>query len=340
MNLESPVRLNTPPALLAWRTFRGPQDYPVLAAIGQRADLAEHVEQVLTLDDVVDELEHPVNCNPREDLLIAEIDGRPVAWQQTYWQLQDGQYHYKLRGYVSPGWRRRGIGRALLRQGERRLRQVAAGHPAEDARFLGTFCSARRAGKAALFAAEGYQPIRHFYTMLRTGLDSLPDAPLPAGLELRPVRPTDWRVIWDANEEAFRDHWGYSEKTDQDFERQFAQPGLDTSLWQVAWNTANNQVAGVAINSIPSVASAANAAGHPPRGTVVNLSVRRPWRRHGLGRALLVASLFALRQRGQIEVKLGVDSENLTGALRLYESVGFRPIEHGMILTKVLENQS
>jgi len=50
-----------------------------------------------------------------------------------------------------------------------------------------------------------------------------------------------------------------------------------------------------------------------------------------------VTSLHALRQRGQTEVKLGVDAENITGALRLYESVGFRPIERGMILTKPLE---
>jgi len=48
MNLEAPVRLNAPPALLAWRNCRGPEDYRLLAAIGQRADLADHVEQVLT----------------------------------------------------------------------------------------------------------------------------------------------------------------------------------------------------------------------------------------------------------------------------------------------------
>src|SRR5258706_10442048 len=262
MNLDTPVRMGAPPALLAWRTFRGPEDYRVLAAIGQHADLADHVQQVLTLDDIVDELEHPVNFDPREDVLIAEIDGRPVAWQQTYWQVQDGQYHYKLRGYVSPGWRRRGIGRELLRRGERRLRQVAASHLTTAKRYLGTFSSAARIGKVMLFESEGYQPIRHFYTMLRAELDHLPEAALPAGLALRPVRPDDWHAIWTANEEAFRDHWGYSEKTEADFEHQFAQPDLDTSLWQVAWDAASNQVAGVAINSIPG----ADVAHHRLRG--------------------------------------------------------------------------
>ena len=82
---------------------------------------------------------------------------------------------------------------------------------------------------------------------------------------------------------------------------------------------------------------AANAAHNRLRGLVDNLGVRRPWRKRGLGRALLVASLRGLRERGQTEVALGVDAENLSGALRLYESVGFRPIDHGMVMTKALE---
>ena len=263
-------------ARLSWRTFRGPADYRALAAIGQRANLADHVDDVLTVEELANELEHPVNSDPREDLLIAEIEGRPIAWQQTNWRLQDGQYHYKLRGYVSPGWRRRGIGRELLQRGERRLRQVASGQPADGERFLGTFCPARRKGKAALFASEGYQVIRHFYQMLRTGLDDLPAAPVPAGFELRPARPEHWRAIWDANEEAFRDHWGYTQLGDADFERMLAQADFDPSLWQVAWHTASNQVAGVAINVIP---AAENSIYQRQRGLVENLSVGRPWRK-------------------------------------------------------------
>jgi ribosomal protein S18 acetylase RimI-like enzyme len=51
--------------------------------------------------------------------------------------------------------------------------------------------------------------------------------------------------------------------------------------------------------------------------------VRRTWRKHGLGRALLVASLLKAREMGHAAVGLNVDAENLTGAVRLYESVGF-----------------
>src|SRR5258707_15256928 len=96
---------------LSWRHLRGPADYRVLAKIGQRANLADHVDDVLTVEALANEMQHPANFDPRQDVLIAEIEGRPIAWQQTNWRLEDGRCRYMIRGFVSPGWRRRRIGR-------------------------------------------------------------------------------------------------------------------------------------------------------------------------------------------------------------------------------------
>ena len=60
-------------------------------------------------------------------------------------------------------------------------------------------------------------------------------------------------------------------------------------------------------------------------GWVYVLCVRRPYRKQGLGQALLLVGMDILQQEGIEWAMLGVDTENLTGALRLYESVGFRP---------------
>ncbi len=70
-----------------------------------------------------------------------------------------------------------------------------------------------------------------------------------------------------------------------------------------------------------------NLAYNRKRGWTEDISVRRPWRRRGLARALLVQSLHAVRQRGMQEAALGVDTQNQTGALNLYESVGFRAVK-------------
>ena len=59
------------------------------------------------------------------------------------------------------------------------------------------------------------------------------------------------------------------------------------------------------------------------RGYTETICVRRPWRRQGLARALIARSFLALKERGMTEAALGVDAENLNGALQLYKSMGF-----------------
>jgi mycothiol synthase len=60
------------------------------------------------------------------------------------------------------------------------------------------------------------------------------------------------------------------------------------------------------------------------RGWLEHVSVRRPWRRQGLASALIVRSMLALREAGMTEAALGVDADNLTGAVGVYERLGFR----------------
>jgi len=154
--------------------------------------------------------------------------------------------------------------------------------------------------------------------MRRANLDEVPAAPLPEGIEIRPVTEAHRRAILEAENEAFRDHWGHREMTESDFKRTFDRAELDTSLWVVAWD--GDQVAGVVQNWIwPEENEALGVS----RGWLEHISVRRPWRRRGLARALTAASLVTFRDRGLDEGMLGVDSENPNGALGLYEGLGF-----------------
>ena len=72
------------------------------------------------------------------------------------------------------------------------------------------------------------------------------------------------------------------------------------------------------------------------RGYTENICVRRPWRRQGLAKALIAASLTALKERGMSEAGLGVDAENTSGALHLYESMGYRVVKTSTIYRKPL----
>jgi mycothiol synthase len=59
------------------------------------------------------------------------------------------------------------------------------------------------------------------------------------------------------------------------------------------------------------------------RGWLDSVFVRRAWRRRGLGAALVARALVRLREAGMDEAMLGVDSDNPSGALGLYERAGF-----------------
>ena len=108
-------------------------------------------------------------------------------------------------------------------------------------------------------------------------------------------------------------------------------PWRDPSLWRVAWD--GDRVAGQVRSYID---EQENAEFGRRRGYTEFISVRRPYRRRGLARALLVQSLEAVRDRGMEEAALGVLTENLHGAFRLYESVGFRVVRSWTTLQKPL----
>jgi ribosomal protein S18 acetylase RimI-like enzyme len=236
---------------------------------------------------------------------------------------------------VLPAWRRLGLGRALLRHSERRLREIAAGQPGDGPRVFEAQAADTQVGKEALLLSEGYTAVRHSYAMLRQLNEALPDAPLPAGLELRPVLPEHYELIRLASNEAFRDHWSDVPMSEEQFRTWLEDPDFDPRLWRVAWM--DDQIAGLALNTIN---SAENREYDRKRGWMYSVCTLRQWRGRGLARALLADSLRVHAERGMTEVGLEVDTESLTGALRLYESVGFRAIKRSSFYRKPFETNA
>ena len=146
------------------------------------------------------------------------------------------------------------------------------------------------------------------------------------------MTPDQHRTIFDAESEAFLDHWGSHVWGDDLFRSTFAKSELDTSLWVVAWE--GDQVAGVVENWIwPEE----NRKLGLHRGWLERISVRRPWRRRGLARAITAASIVRLREAGLDDAMLGVDSENPNGALGLYTGLGFAIYRRSSAYQRALE---
>jgi mycothiol synthase len=303
---------------VSFRPFRDTTDYARLADLATTTNTHDGIPWVPTARQLETEIGTKTSMDPTQDILFAEVEGQVVAATEVDRVIRDGAPHYEMDGFVRPELRRRGLGGALLAWSLERIRQRAA---IEDPGVNVTVAGGsedQEAGHRALLAGNGFRPVRQFFLMRRPSLDDVPDAPLPAGLEVRPVLPDQRRSIIEAEFEAFRDHWGHREVTEERIQTTLNMAELDTDLWVVAWD--GDQIAGVVENWIwPEE----NETLGVERGWLERISVRRPWRRRGLARALTAMSLVRLREAGMTEGMLGVDSENPNGALGLYEGLGF-----------------
>jgi mycothiol synthase len=245
----------------------------------------------------------------RDAFLVETADGQLVGFEE----FGNSHAHAILTtdGYVHPDFKGRGIGTALLRVVERRARaEMALAEP--DVRVsLRSTVDNRDPFSHELHRNEGYQPLRYHWRM-EIVLDAPPPEPnFPAGIELRPFLRGEHDVqVWQAQNESFRDHWGSHDVSLDEWRRsRFADPEFDPTLWAIAWD--GEQVAGFSLNRY-----------RMGIGWIRTLGVRRPWRKRGLGEALLLHSFGEFYRRGMKTIGLGVDAQNPTGATRLYHKVG------------------
>ncbi len=295
---------------------------PRMVEIANAGFRADGIDELTTEADLTNWVSHPSeHFDPERDVALARVGDELVGYTYVDWvDTNDGLREYRLRGHVHPEWQRRGIGGALLAWGERHAAEHAAAYPGDRPVVVGTWTAERRIGKVRLLEEAGYEAVRWFFEMRRPTLDGVEEPPLPGGIEVRPIgdRREEWRRLFEADAEAFRDHWGGFAADEAAFEEWLGEPGFDPSLFVVAWD--GDEIAGAVINAVP---REENELYGRRRGWLESVFVRRAWRRRGLGAALVARALIRLRDAGLSEAMLGVDSDNPTGALGLYERAGF-----------------
>ena len=315
---------------LRFRHYRGPEDHADLVRVANAHSASVGESRVKSVAEQDNDFAHPVNMDPERDVIVAEVDGRMVGWGQVDWVDQNwGGRSYNSWGAVDPDWQRRGIGGAMLAHNERRLHAVGAADGYEGPRWLSSWGPDDDTGMRALMDREGYIPVRHFYLMVRPSLEDVPELPLPDGIEVRPVTAAHSRQLYDADIDAFKDHWGGIEDSEETFRQWTESPSFDPSLCVVAWD-GDQIVAGVVGGIYPEE----NAGLGVLRGFLDQVFTRRAWRRRGIARALIARSLVLFRERGMTTAALGVDASNPNAALPLYESCGFAAAERATAYRK------
>ena len=296
--------MNAPSAIRA--ATRG--DLPEVVDLLNACDVAEVGEPDTTADDVASDWDMEGFELARDAWVAVGDDGRLVGYAYTGDQFRTGELEADL--WVHPEHHEPELAARLLGLAERRGRELASERRYETP-LLDIFCIGVDRTKRDLLLRHGYALTRTVYRMAADLSGRVTPLPVPKGITIRPFRAGgDEHVMHDTMDEAFEDHFRQSaEPFDAWKARLLGHADFDPGLWFLAWD--GDEAAGALI-----------AYDHGDLGWVKGLGVRRPWRRRGLGGAMLTHAFAALAARGQLRVELGVDAEGETQPLRTYERAG------------------
>jgi mycothiol synthase len=312
----------TGPGELTWRalTLADAAELADLRAASEAVDrTGEHFDEA----DVVEELSDP-HLDPELDTIAGWDGDTLVAYAHVSGssEVRDVD-RLTVFGTVRPSHRRRGIGRHVLDWAAGR---AAAAHAARHAGLPGEIhlnLMPTNPGSVALAEAAGFGPVRHFHVM-RHALDALPRAaPAPAGLRLRPFDFVLDEATRRARNAAFADHWASVDRDEAVWRQWFTgqrgfRPGVSFLLVDDA--DPADPVAGFALSYEYEAERAVEGVRQVWLGQI---GVRPAWRGRGAAKALMTTALAAYRGAGYERASLDVDTENASGALRLYEGTGW-----------------
>ncbi|MCA9985709.1 MAG: GNAT family N-acetyltransferase [Anaerolineales bacterium] len=315
----------SPPAGFHWRPVQR-DDVPAIqqltvatAAVDKTEGPAspQNIQQIFAL--LGDEM-------PRNSLAGLTPAGEIVALAMVFFRPADNERLAMISGTVHPDYRARGLGSYLLAWMEARVQQQAARDNNDQPVRVQTSCADHLQDRMTLFGQHGFAPIRYAYKMRHPLAQQIAKTSLPDGLQLIPWHETHSDAARQAFNIAFQDIWGV--------------PEMDTTLWQqffvgvpqfrpdLSWLVlADETIVAFCINWVNE---------RNQEGWVEAVGVLPAWRGRGVAAALLTQSLHEFQALGLKSAGLDVDTENPTGALQLYEKLGFAAIKRTIFFSKPL----
>ena len=299
------------------------EDAPAITDLFNQLGRALYGVDVMSLDEVTKWFTSP-KSDPGRDFRLAELPDGTLAGFGSVADVANDHDILWLRVTLHPELGTEAMGEELMSFADARARDLGvAGHS-----LVHASCSSKDAGVIALYERYGYKLVRHFFRMETDLTEPPPPAVWPEGVELRALDlERDLEAVYAADEEAFEDHWGFFRIDFATWKHWMTGGNFDPTLWLIAYD--GDDIAGFSLN-FP------DEGGDTDLGWVGVLGVRRPWRRRGIALALLLESFAEFRRRGKKRAGLGVDAENTTGAVRLYEKAGMAPVRRFDTFEKAL----
>lgn len=319
-------------------------DVPAIVDLINACAAHDPFDKPTTIEEVASSFAQPLS-NPTRDIILIDGPTQPGQPEGTVLALSralcldepatDSRL-YQLRIRVHPAVRNTGIEQAISQQAIAHIRALETSGTLDPRSNVSVLAMTREedAETNAIYRSMGLQPIRYAWEMERSLNDPIPQPKDIEGITFRPYRhPEDNDLARTSYNNSFIDHFEFHAMTPEMWEYGISRPDMRHDLSILAEITTGDRQGQLAGFCICEVMDANNRRLNVQEGWIALLGTTRGWRGVGLGKSLLLRGLQNLKNAGMQTALLGVDSESLTGANRLYESVGFT-IRHLEILYK------
>lgn len=330
MTANTPVPLPDSSTGLIWRSITPEDVGPWLELIERMAEVDKPIwfERRQDLEEVFGSSKNDPALN---SLFGLDEAGIPRAFGRV--TSNAGSPKAYSWGGVDPQWRRKGIGTAVYRWQEARARQrfAEAGVPPG---VLRTYAEENNQGHRALMESMGTRVVRYWTEMTKPLSEPIPGAELDSGLEFVTFNPEISDSIRQAHNEAFQDHWGSEPRDEESWRFTVSHPDFKPEWSMAVIDTATGEVAGYHIASMDP--NSIKIHGYS-EGYTELVGVRSGWRGRGIAPAILVEAMRRFKDSGVDNAGLQVDTENPSGALGLYERLGYTPTHRTLTYDHALE---
>ncbi|MEA2573691.1 MAG: hypothetical protein QOH93_989 [Chloroflexia bacterium] len=320
-----------------FRGYEGEQDLQPICDLLNLIDRHEDMDEgFATVADWRQTMEHPDTVVERDARIWEDETGHIVAFGRLWFSPPDDEPfndgYFMMR--VHPDVRNQGLEEEMFEWAEAQVRIVAQerGKPGKVRSGTGDGTPEFMAYSKDVLERHGYQPVRYWFKMARDLNEPIPEPVLPEGYTLAHTQGAASAAKWvEAFNLSFVDHWGHHDETAESHGHWLTNhPDYVKERDLVAIAPDGTWAAFCFCMIYPDD----NEARGRKEGWIDILGTRRGYRKMGLGTAMLLAGMRKLKEDGMDTAVLGVDAENPTGALRLYEGVGFKQVRSSTTYNK------
>ncbi|MGB3266333.1 MAG: GNAT family N-acetyltransferase [Microcoleus sp.] len=316
--------------ILTTRSYNGESDWCAIANLIDACETVDRLGEEVSATELKLILDAPKLDKARDVQLWEDGNCKLIGLALLDRPDSTDEIEACLWFYVHPKVRGEGLEKDIIKWGETRLGEVGKQRnlPAK----LRTYSREDKTDLMLLLEKQGFEVDRYFLTMGRSLAEPIPAPEFPADFALTHVSGEQDIQPWvEMFNQSFIDHWNHHDLTAETVRYWMQDPNYQPELDLIA-------VSGDSLrDSFASRKFAAfcdcqikpqkNTNSSTKDGWIELLGTRRDFRKMGLGKAMLLAGLHKLKAAGANTAKLSVDADSLTGATKLYKSVGFRPLE-------------